>query len=421
MNETSKTTSLELLSQDPVLMVETDKLKVIDQPMPDLDSGILLWLENSIKEFGIKIPIRISSDYTIIDGRNRYAIANKLKMGIVPCIISDTKSNPLEQVLKYDLELGRRAILPHERSKLLINRNKYYKKCEEDSIESCLAEIIPEMHDTAKKIYEVSRNISIIMNIAAQPREVQEAFIKEIAVVVDDKLDGNLSEEIKRLSQTELDLTKELESTKIAQDKILKEYEDLKNQFARLQGDMKTDIENKLKSKEKELEERYKASSPEEIQKLADKIRDAIHEEYDNELYDLHEKLKNMSKSLSDKSEKQDKLKEELAELKQKKNDLELVNQNLNNKIGAHHNVIVGLARPDKFAKRLEMTFNDLNNTFTGLIESGFDGFDGYFTEHMRKSLERIKDITAELEKLFQKMPVNGNNGTENLEKVEKK
>ncbi len=418
MSETSKTTSLESLSRDPVLMVETEKLKVIDQPMPDLDSGILLWLENSIKEFGIKIPIRISSDYTIIDGRNRYAIANKLKMDMVPCIISDTNSNPLEQVLKYDLELGRRAILPHERSKLLIKRNKYYKKCEEDSIDCCLTKIIPEMHDTAKKIYEVSRNMSIIMNIAAQPREVQAAFIKEIAVVVDDKLDGNLSEEIKRLSQTEIDLKKELESTKIAQDRILKEYEDMKNQFVRLQGNMKADIENKLKTKEKELEERYKVSSPEEIQKLAGKIREDVHEEYDNELYDLHEKLKNMSKSLSDKSEKQDKLKEELAELEQKKKDLELINQNLKNKIGAHHNVIVGLARPDKFAKRLEMTFNDLNNTFTGLTEIGFDGFDGYFIEHMRKTLEKIKDVTVELEKLFQKMSANGNSGTENLGKI---
>jgi DNA repair exonuclease SbcCD ATPase subunit len=418
MSETTNTTSLEELSQDPVLMVETKKLKVIDQPMPKLDTGILLLLENSIKEFGIKIPIRISSDYTIIDGRNRYAIAIKLKMDIVPCIISDTKSNPLEHVLKYDLELGRRAILPDERSKLLIKRNKYYKQCAEESIESCLAKIIPEMHDTAKKIYEVSRNISIIMSIAAQPKEVQEAFIKEIAVVVDDKLNGNFSEEIKRLSQAEIDLTKELESTKIAQDKTLKEYEDLKTQFAKLQGDMKADIEIKLKAKEKELEQKYKASSSEEIQELTEKIQSDVREQYDNEINDLHEKLQDMSRSLSDKSKRQEELTEELAKLGQCKKDLELTNQNLNNKIGSHQNVIVGLARPDKFAKRLEMTFNDLNNTFTGLLETGFDGFDGYFTEHMQKTLEKIKDITAELEKLFQKMPGAVHNANESLEKV---
>jgi hypothetical protein len=417
MKETNETLSLESLSQDPVLMVETKKLKVIDQPMPDLDSGILLWLESSIKEFGIKIPIRISSDYTIIDGRNRYAIANKLKMDIVPCIISDTKSNPLEQVLKYDLELGRRAILPNERSKLLIKRNKYYKDCEKESIEGCLVKIIPEMHDTVKKIYEVSGNLSMVMNMAAQPREVQEAFIKKIAVVVDDKLDGDLSEEIKKLTQIEIDLRKELESTQIAQGKTLKEYENLKNQFAKLQGDMKADVEKKLKAKEKEIEERYRASSSEDIQKLTEKIQEDVREQYNNELNELHDKLKGMSISLDENNKKQTILVEELASLKQNKKDMELANQNLTNKIASHNNVIVGLARPDKFAKRLELTFNDLNNTFTGLSEIGFDGFDGYFIEHMRKTLERIKDITEELEKLFKKMPGNRNK-TESLENV---
>jgi len=416
MNEVTKTTSPELLSQDPVLMVETEKLKVVDQPMPDLDTGILLWLENSIREFGIKIPIRISSDYTIIDGRNRYAIAIKLKLGIVPCIMSDTRSNPLEQVLKYDLELGRRAILPNERSKLLIKRNKYYKTCEQESIEGCLMRIIPEMHDTVRKIYEVSGSLSMIMNIAAQPREVQETFIKKIAVVVDDKLEGDLSEEIKKLSQTEIDLRKELESGKIAQEKTLKEYENLKDQFAKLQGDMKANIEKRLKDKEKEIEEKYKASSSEEIQALTEKIRVDVREQYESELQDLQDKLKDMSKSLSDKNSVQAKLVNELEALEQRKQDVELINKNLSNKIAANHNVIVGLARPDKFAKRLEMSFNDLNNTFTGLVETGFDGFDDYFIEHMQKTLNKIKDITEELEELFQKMSVSGNNGVNSTE-----
>jgi DNA repair exonuclease SbcCD ATPase subunit len=415
MSETSKTL-LESLSQDPVLMVETEKLKSIDQPMPDLDSGILLWLENSIREFGIKIPIRISSDYTIIDGRNRYAIAKKLKIDIVPCIISDTISNPLEQVLKYDLELGRRAILPHQRSKLLIKRDQYHKKCEEDSINRCLENIVPQMHDTVKMIYEDSKDISLLMKIAFQPREVQEAFIKEIAVVVDDKMDGNVSEEIKRLSQAEIDLKKELESIRRSRDEALKQYEGIKKQFAKLQGDMKVDIEKKFKDKEKELEERYRASSSEEIQKIADKIRDDVKEEYEYELHDLHKKLKTMSKSLAKKKAQEEKLKVELDTLVQSKKDLELVNENLNMKIAAHNNVIVGLAKPDKFAKRLEMTFNDLNNIFMGLIETGFDGFDGYFTEHMRKTMKKIVDITAELEKLLLKMPATNGNGAESHE-----
>lgn len=410
---------LELVSHDPVLMVEIEKLKVVDQPMPKLDSPAFVWLESSIKKFGIKNPIRVSLDFTIIDGRNRYAIATGLGMKMVPCVISDTESNPLEHVLKFDLELGRRSILPQDRSRLVIERDEFYKKCEEQSYEACTININPKLTDTIRRVYEETKDLQLIRKIASYPAEIQESLLTEVTVVIDDSAAENSLEEIRRLTQSEIDLKKELESTKRIYENMEKEYEDMREQFAKLQGDMKVDIDKRLKAKEKELEEKYKSSSPEGIQKLAESIRKDIDEEYKNDLYDLHGKLKEMSLLLSEKRKEQKKLKEELTALKRTKKDLELVAKNLNKKIKAHHNVIVGLARPDKFAKRLEMTFSDLNNTFTGLIESGFDGFDSYFTGHMRTTLEKIKDVTAELEKLLMKTSGNSNNDPESPEGVE--
>lgn len=46
------------------------------------------YVENSIKEFGFKVPIVIDSNGEIIAGHTRYKAAVKLKMETVPCIVA---------------------------------------------------------------------------------------------------------------------------------------------------------------------------------------------------------------------------------------------------------------------------------------------------------------------------------------------
>jgi site-specific DNA-methyltransferase (adenine-specific) len=56
---------------------------------------------NSIKEFGFKVPLVISSDGVIVTGHTRYLAAIKLKMKELPCIIADDLSK--EQVDAFRL------------------------------------------------------------------------------------------------------------------------------------------------------------------------------------------------------------------------------------------------------------------------------------------------------------------------------
>ena len=96
--------------QNPVVLLETERLKIYDQPMPELPTDKKMALKQSIKEFGIMYPIAITKDHVVLDGRNRLEIAKELVLKEVPCLIVDTEENPTESVLKYDLELFRRSL-----------------------------------------------------------------------------------------------------------------------------------------------------------------------------------------------------------------------------------------------------------------------------------------------------------------------
>lgn len=56
---------------------------------PRKNDDAVLYVSNSIQEFGFKVPIVIDGDGVIVAGHTRYKAAKKLSMDVVPCIIAD--------------------------------------------------------------------------------------------------------------------------------------------------------------------------------------------------------------------------------------------------------------------------------------------------------------------------------------------
>lgn len=56
---------------------------------PRKNDDAVLYVANSIQEFGFKVPIVIDGDGVIVAGHTRYKAAKKLSMDVVPCIIAD--------------------------------------------------------------------------------------------------------------------------------------------------------------------------------------------------------------------------------------------------------------------------------------------------------------------------------------------
>lgn len=68
---------------------------------PRKNDAAVKYVQESIKQFGFKVPIIIDKDNVIVAGHTRYKAAKKLKMKEVPCIVADDLTD--EQVKAFRL------------------------------------------------------------------------------------------------------------------------------------------------------------------------------------------------------------------------------------------------------------------------------------------------------------------------------
>lgn len=68
---------------------------------PRKNDDAVKYVQESIKQFGFKVPIIIDKDNVIVAGHTRYKAAKKLKMKEVPCIVADDLTD--EQVKAFRL------------------------------------------------------------------------------------------------------------------------------------------------------------------------------------------------------------------------------------------------------------------------------------------------------------------------------
>ena len=69
-------------------MIDINSLKMYENN-PRKNDEAVKYVENSIKEFGFKVPIIIDKNKTIIVGHTRYKASKNLRLKSVPCLIAD--------------------------------------------------------------------------------------------------------------------------------------------------------------------------------------------------------------------------------------------------------------------------------------------------------------------------------------------
>lgn len=82
---------------------------------PRINDGAVEYVQNSIAEFGFKVPIVIDANNVIVAGHTRLKAAKKLKMKTVPCVVADDLTpgqirafrladNKVSEVAEWDVE-----------------------------------------------------------------------------------------------------------------------------------------------------------------------------------------------------------------------------------------------------------------------------------------------------------------------------
>lgn len=69
-------------------MIGIDSLKMYENN-PQKNDEAVKYVENSIREFGFKVPIIIDKNKIIVAGHTRYKASKNLKLKSVPCLIAD--------------------------------------------------------------------------------------------------------------------------------------------------------------------------------------------------------------------------------------------------------------------------------------------------------------------------------------------
>jgi len=387
---------------DPVVMVDIDELTVVDQPMPEIQATARDMLRKSIQTFGIKVPIRVSEDFEIIDGRTRFEIAKELGINKIPCMISDTLANPTENVLKYDIELGRRSISSKERSSLEMERENYLGQIRDESFKKVLKKISPKLRDIAKSLFKKTGDVSFIAHIAEKPEEVQEEYINEFQVISSKEIKGDVADELNRLTRAESDLKRELKSIKRNHDELQKKYNETYEMYVFAKNEAQDKLQKMKVGIEEELREKYRAESPDKVKKLIEEETKRVEQVMKDEMLSLQKDLRNYSQALAEEKEKINEMKEQLSLAQNEKDDLTLAKEELEKKLNETKTLIEGLVRPSKFINRMEATFNDLNNTYWGIIEAGGErNFEDGHKKLMRINIEKIDNVLMDLMELF--------------------
>ena len=71
-----------------VIMMRLEDLKPYEKN-PRKNDASVKYVQQSIKEFGFKVPIVIDKNNVIVTGHTRFKASQNLGLEVVPCIIAD--------------------------------------------------------------------------------------------------------------------------------------------------------------------------------------------------------------------------------------------------------------------------------------------------------------------------------------------
>lgn len=328
--------------------VDIKQLVMSDQPMPLLPKRIRKALKDNIAEKDIILPLVVERKKNgileIIDGRNRWEIANELGKKYVPCLIGD-EDNPLVRTLKYDLELCRRMLNDDEYEKFSKQREKFIKDLIRNAKQEYLEKVIPEFRDIIATIY--GDDIKGLIQFAKLPADKQQAIVEDKSKFINSKIEKELQE-------------KKDEVERLLSD--LKSKEEIEKQYNLLLSTTQTQIEKRLADKEKELEKKFKGNAPEDIKRLIAEERKKIEAEYKSELEDFHNRLIEISQAKDKVSGELKQMKEQLKQTENNFSTAQKLVEKYRKETETMQAAITQLTAPDALMNQLDAVYADIQS-----------------------------------------------------------
>lgn len=378
-------------------VIEIDRLK----PNPDnlftpLSGSDYEELKESIQLSGVLEPLMVAREnghFKVLCGHNRLRVAQELGIGELPCLLVD---NELEEAVSVDTELFRRHLSSEEKSNFIKIRDERYTSREKK-------ELNEKLHPELLKLRNEGKlpNVAMVMKMTIEEQgALVLAFTKEVIKEVEVEV------EVEKEVKTGVD------PKEVAQAK--KELKTLQEENARLNETL-VELKTEVTGKEAEVKKIQKAAA--DLKVLHDKKLEAlvldlenaradadgsIQQDHQEELEERRLGLVAMSKTVEERQTQIDKLKEDIAKLKDqvmaKEGDAKaslMASMNIKDQLKKERD---RYANPALLQRRLDTIVAELDTLLDHVIHYSWDETVLQATE---KSGETIK---AKLDKLVGKI-----------------
>ena len=279
-------------------MIETDKLKEHHKNgyyFTDVEGEKYEEIRRSIEENGIRDPIKITMDYTVISGHQRLRIARDVEMERVPVtMVPDLTDAEAEYLLiAENVERRGQAETDPIKKSRIANFLKEYWEIERGNNQYRMVNNSPSSKDVADAIGESVDNTKRILKLNDLIPELQE-------LVSEGKLGQTAGEQLAHLTEDNQRallsvLGEEVKKTTVANAKEYREVEESSgkdNNFDERLEQLKKEKESECKERErleKEIEElNNKPPEVKEVEVVPDDILEEL-EKYKNDSKELQE------------------------------------------------------------------------------------------------------------------------------------
>jgi len=376
-----------------IIYLPTKRIELAENRFDDLDDLQYERIKHSISKHGILEPVYVvkrNGSYVLVQGHQRYKIAQELKIEEIPCIIVENEADTV--AAEIDLNIYRRHLSKDDILK--------YETVKEEIFKSKNIDLIPEL-----KFLEQVLPPDILKAVKSWPKTLQTMFYRAIPYRVDEKALANLKETIK---QRESAIT-DLEDEKMALEDKLNEMEKIKEQLKTLKEMRKNQFNEAVKKKVEEIEAELSMKySGETLKAKLDEERKRITEE----LTKQHKKeIEELRKIAEKHSKEREELKRQLEPLQEKieqlQKDLESQKKCAQNAKNAEEwateklNKIIRLAKIPEQVKAITQEMQHVRARIITLKEYILQLGDAIHEER-EANLKVIKELKSELRSLMQ-------------------
>jgi len=291
-----------------VIYLPVEKIRLQENQFNDLDELQYKRLLSSINEYGILEPVHVLKEngyYTLVQGHQRYRVANELKIRELPCVIVEDKETSL--AAEYHVNLYRRHLTLDEMKGYETDLQEKYKK---------LSGLIPEL-----KYVQDALPKEMVKVIRSWSQEHQRKFYNALPQKIVENTEEK--EKYEKLIEENNERLRERSATINALKEQIETYEEVKKELETLreakQADFNKALQLKLKEKEAELKEKYAEESAGSLQARLDREKKRLEREYEKK---LEKEIEEYRKLAEKHSKERESVARELEDAKKEKEQL---------------------------------------------------------------------------------------------------